>query len=415
MSWRSRVLAIAGAAFACACAHGEPTQHDEFHWTGVENVVAIGDLHGDYDQYIKVMRDAGLVNSRGRWKGGRTHLVQTGDIPDRGPSSRKIIDHLRELKKQAERKGGYVHTLIGNHEAMNTYGDLRYVHPGEYEAFTSRNSQQLREQQWQFTLNQLQQSKPEEFELLDLEAYRARWEEQVPLGWVELRLNWAPQGEYGQWVLSNPVAVMVNDTIFLHGGISPEYCKLSLQELTEQAHQEILHFDPQRENIISDEKGPLWYRGLALENEASFSETLDKILERYGASRIVVGHTPTGGVVWPRFGQRVVVNDTGLAAYYGSNDGFLVLENGTAVAAYGDARLELPNTDADRIDYLEKVVALKPDNEALADRLALLINPPPPVPGPELDADALNPEAEPEALAGVETPLSPDICQPATH
>jgi len=57
---------------------------DDYHWTGVERVVAIGDLHGDYAQYIKVMQSAGLLNKSGKWSGGKTHLVQTGDITDRG-------------------------------------------------------------------------------------------------------------------------------------------------------------------------------------------------------------------------------------------------------------------------------------------------------------------------------------------
>ena len=43
---------------------------DDYHWTGVERVVAIGDLHGDYDQYIFVMQSAGLINKGGKWIGG---------------------------------------------------------------------------------------------------------------------------------------------------------------------------------------------------------------------------------------------------------------------------------------------------------------------------------------------------------
>src|SRR5210317_2365293 len=113
---------------------------DDYHWTGVDRVVAIGDLHGDYGQYIRVMESAGLIDKRGKWSGGQTHLVQTGDITDRGADSRKIIDHLVKLSKQAKKKGGYVHLLIGNHETMNVIGDLRYVSPGEYAAFATKNS-----------------------------------------------------------------------------------------------------------------------------------------------------------------------------------------------------------------------------------------------------------------------------------
>ena len=56
---------------------------DDFHWEGVERIVAIGDLHGDYGNYIEALRVAGLVDKKGKWSGGNTHLVQTGDIPDR--------------------------------------------------------------------------------------------------------------------------------------------------------------------------------------------------------------------------------------------------------------------------------------------------------------------------------------------
>ena len=36
-------------------------------WQGVERIVAIGDIHGDYDNYMAVLKNAGVVNRRGRW------------------------------------------------------------------------------------------------------------------------------------------------------------------------------------------------------------------------------------------------------------------------------------------------------------------------------------------------------------
>ena len=50
---------------------------------------------------------------------------------------------ITKLARQAKKKGGRVHSLIGNHEAMNVYGDLRYVSDGEFEAFVTRNSAAL--------------------------------------------------------------------------------------------------------------------------------------------------------------------------------------------------------------------------------------------------------------------------------
>ena len=179
-------------------------QIDEFHWTGVERIIAVGDLHGDYDNYLTVLKSAGLVDKKGKWSGGKTHLVQTGDIPDRGPDTQKIIEHITKLAKQAKRKGGRVHSLIGNHEAMNMYGDLRYVNAGEYEAFVNRNSKSLRDRYFAAYMESLEAQDPEKFATLP-DNFREEWNIQFPLGWVEHRmawdLSWNPEAEYGQWVM----------------------------------------------------------------------------------------------------------------------------------------------------------------------------------------------------------------------
>lgn len=356
-------------------ANAKAKKVDDYHWTGVERVIAIGDLHGDYGQYIKVMQSAGLINNRGKWIGGDTHLVQTGDITDRGDDSRKIIDHLVKLSKQARKKGGYVHLLIGNHESMNVMGDLRYVTAGEFQAFAGPNASRYQDMQWQVQLDWMRDNDPT-FEEIDLEAYRKEWEQRVPLGWVEHRQAWSLNGEYGGWVKDNAVAIQVNDTIFLHGGISAKYCKFSLQSLTEQVIAAMQSADPAATSILNDEWGPLWYRGLAQEEEEDvFGQTLDNILARYGAKRIVVGHTPTGGVVWPRFDQRVVVNDTGIAAYYGSHKGVLELTAEGVTAIYGDRRIPLPAKNEGREAYLRAVIEADSNNSQLKARLSRMLAP----------------------------------------
>ncbi|NOR19055.1 MAG: protein-tyrosine-phosphatase [Xanthomonadales bacterium] len=357
-------------------ANAKAKKIDDYHWTGVERVVAISDLHGDYNQYLNVMRSAGLINKSGKWVGGATHLVQTGDITDRGDGSRKIIDHLVKLAKQAKKKGGYVHLLIGNHEAMNVTGDLRYVTTGEFKAFESRNAVRLQDMQWQRQIEWMRVNVLT-FEEMDIAAYRKEWEQRVPLGWVEHRQAWSFSGDYGKWVKGNAVAIQVNDTIFLHGGISEKYCQFSLQSLTEQVIAAMESYNPSVTSIVDDPWGPLWYRGLAQEDEAEvFSQTLDNILKRYGARRIVVGHTPTGGVVWPRFNQRVVVNDTGIASYYGSHKGILELTSAGATAIYADKRIPLPVSNEEREDYLRAVIEADSNNNQLKARLAKMLAPP---------------------------------------
>jgi len=120
-------------------------EHGAGIWTGVERIVAVGDVHGDYEQLVAVLKSAGLINEQGNWTGGKTHLVQNGDVLDRGPDSRRAMDLLMRLEQQAAEAGGYVHALIGNHEAMNVYGDLRYTSAAEFAAFRDDNSEKSRE------------------------------------------------------------------------------------------------------------------------------------------------------------------------------------------------------------------------------------------------------------------------------
>ena len=73
-------------------------------------------------------------------------------------------------------------------------------------------------------------------------------------------------------------------------------------------------FDPQKPGILEDEYGPLWYRGLSGEEPQAPTETVDAILANHGAKHIVVGHTPTSGVIWPRYEGKVIMIDTGLCS-----------------------------------------------------------------------------------------------------
>lgn len=361
-------------------AFAEAREIDDYQWEGVERVVAVGDIHGDYDNYMATLKLAGLVDKKGKWAAGRTHFVQLGDLPDRGPDTLRIIDHITQLAKQAKRKGGRVHSLIGNHEVMNVTGDLRYVHPGEYEAFVSRNSESLRDRYYQLYMERYEAADPEGFAQLP-DDFRGQWEARHPLGWLEHRQawdpKWNPDAEYARWVMDKKIAIRINDSLFLHGGIGPYYCGNSLQWMTEQAVERMSSFDPENAGLLTDPEGPLWYRGLAGQapEEQSPPATVaqvDAILERHGARRIVVGHSPTSGIVWPRLDGRVVLADTGISAHYGGHVAYLEITGDGVFAGYPGGKLTLPASDAERADYATAVIALKPEDNQLPKRIELL-------------------------------------------
>ena len=88
------------------------------------------------------------------------------------------MDLLMKLETQAEIANGYVHALIGNHEAMNIYGDIRYVHPGECAAFMSAKSADLQKSSYMRHIMELYSKPPPKGVPRFDEAYKAKWEKE---------------------------------------------------------------------------------------------------------------------------------------------------------------------------------------------------------------------------------------------
>ena len=331
-------------------------------WQNIERVVAIGDIHGDYDQFVAVLNHAEVINSRGNWNAGTTHLVQVGDLPDRGPDTHKIIELLQKLERQAARAGGMVHTLIGNHEAMNVLGDLRYVHEGEYAALKSRQARQLRDSYYQRELAWLKETQPE---LVIAEDHREQWEQRIPLGYVEHRIAWSPDGDFGKWVADNNAVIKINRTLFVHGGLGPEMLGRPISEINEQIRTELKAGETGIPGLAESEQGPLWYRGLASNDEVIEAPHVDALLTFYDVDRIVIGHTPGYGTIVPRFGGKVLMIDTGISAYYGAHLASLIIEGDTLLNNQRGKLLAIPTGDTDPLPYFLEAAALEPDATGL--------------------------------------------------
>jgi hypothetical protein len=313
----------------------------ECTWTGVQRIVAVGDIHGDYAQLVAVLRSAGVVNDRNKWSGGKTHLVQMGDVIDRGPDSRKVIDLLMDLEKQASRSGGYVHCLIGNHEAMNIYGDLSHVTPEDFASFRDANSEEVREVFYERHLKELAADPNKTANVKPDEAYRKAWEDKHPLGYFERRFQFGPNGTYGKWIGAHNAIIQINDAIFVHGGISPKYADMTFDVINDKIREELKDFSLLKGGIVTDAEGPLVSRA-ASGDETALAEDVQRALDSKGARRIVIGHTPTQGAILPRFGGKVIMIDAGLSAYYGSHIAWLLIEGDNAYAVQQGERQLIP-------------------------------------------------------------------------
>jgi len=322
-------------------------------------IIAIGDLHGDCSAWRDIARAAGLFDARNRWAGGRTILVQNGDITDRGPDSLKIIHDLQRLQREAARAGGRVMVLVGNHEAMNVTGDLRYVHPGEYAAFRDRDSASRRASVYAANRAAIETAARAQNPALTPEQVRDAWLKATPLGMIEHQTAWRPAGELGKWTIGNPAVIMVGDSLFVHGGISSAYVQLSIDEINRRVAAALAAGETADESIINDPVGPLWYRGLISRDKGdeggsgrrepgppragqlpprpSIEVEIDQILRAYGARRIVIAHTPIlSGISVSQDGKLIRI-DTGISKYYGGTLSYLEI-NGDQVTPHTVSR-----------------------------------------------------------------------------
>jgi len=349
-------------------------QSAPLQWNGIDRVVAFADVHGAYTELLELLHETGILDARDHWAAGHTHLVSLGDLLDRGADSRKVMDLLMRLQGEAQATGGQVHVLLGNHEAMNILGDLRYVEASEYASYGDMESSTERAE--------LRQA----WETAQGAGSGAAFDQKFPSGYFGHRAAFSPKGKYGQWLLTLPVAIVVNDTLFMHAGPSNILRGMSLQELNlryrtaltdylglagrlEQAKllqagdeydarpqlakdrlaataaanggtsdpaltDTIQRFDVFASSALLSQDGPNWYRGAALCNEAVEANVLLPLLQQFGAARLVIGHTPTrDSRAATRFDGRVVKLDAGMnhAVYNGRAAALFLQPSGLSV------------------------------------------------------------------------------------
>jgi calcineurin-like phosphoesterase family protein len=363
-------------------------------------IVAIADVHGDFDDFVAILQRAGLTDEENHWAGGKTTFVQVGDLLDRGPNSRKVMDLMMTLEHEAGRARGRVVSLLGNHEMMNIMGDLRYVTPADFARYADTDSEERRKTayatyvKWRDSHVALLAELPQPMELTEPE-----WMARHPLGLLEQREAFAPGGIYGEWLRGHPAVAEIQGTIFLHGGIQPGLAKTTLASLDSKIHDEIKEFDStkqylQDENlilsffnlqeianvlqaeIIAEQKsrvpvnaarqdrilkflnfqdwlsvrvdGPLWFRGYDQWNEEDGAVQIAEILKAYKATHIVVGHTvQKGGRIRLRFDDKVFLIDTGmLSSYYpgGRASALEICGDTKFTAIYRDQSVDLINS-----------------------------------------------------------------------
>jgi len=375
------------------------------------SIVAIGDVHGDFNDFVAILQRTGLIDEQHHWTGGKTTFVQVGDEIDRGPQPREVLDLMMALEQEAPKAGGKVVPLLGNHEVMNLMGDLRYVTPGNFASFADSESEKRRTAAyqkyaaWRKGHSQLLA----ELEQPVLPVTEAEWMERHPAGFVEQRDAFNPKGRYGQPLRQRSAVAEVAGLIFLHGGIHPSLVSMKLDQINAGIRNEIKEFDEDKQYLTANdfilpfftlqemvaavraeliaerkshvptneqrqailerfqgigswlsvkEDGPLWFRGYDRWSEGEGQPQVEKILAAYHATGIVTGHTvQKEGRIRPRFGGKLMLIDTGmLSSYYpgGRPSALEITEAGRFTAVYLDQQVVLIEGQPAQVGMQEK-------------------------------------------------------------
>lgn len=266
-------------------------------FSNVKNVVALSDIHGQYDVFVRLLRNNNVIDEDNNWTFGSGHLVINGDVFDRGNRVTEILWLIFKLENQAKSLGGRVHFLLGNHELMVLNNDLRYI-DAKY-LTTSRK-----------------------------------------MGTTYDKL-YSKDLIIGQWLRTKPIIVSINEIIFVHAGISPEVVarQLSQQTINTLFQNDIIDGDKNTIendpllNFLKGSKGPVWYRAY-FEDQNFSNNDLDAILNYFDKNHIIVGHTTQTRLV-SLFGGKVIGIDSGIKnGEYGE---VLIYEEGSFYRGFQDS------------------------------------------------------------------------------
>jgi hypothetical protein len=222
-------------------------------YSNIDSVFAVGDVHGEYNAMVALLKNNNVINSQLEWSFGKGHVVFCGDVFDRGDRVTECLWLIYRLEQEAQKVGGRVHFLLGNHEVMILNGDLRYLHK-KYKSI------------------------------------------QEKLG-VSYSYLFNKSTLLGNWLRTKNTVIKINNNLYVHGGIHPDMVRYELAIATiNNKIRDFINGGDYNEitSFLINNKGPLWYRGYLLDEKQYSRITMDdleKTLLYYRVERIICAHT----------------------------------------------------------------------------------------------------------------------------
>ena len=229
----------------------------DWKYPASEKTFVMSDPHGNLECVISLLQGNGVINEDLEWSFGQNHLIILGDIADRGVDATQIYWLFYKLEAEAQRAGGHMSFIYGNHETMILAGDMRYT--------------------------------------------KDKYKNLAASVGMEFPAMMGPDTELGRWLATRNTIQIIGDDLFVHAGLSGEFLekRMSIPEVNEVMSAGLFLTSAERKKddltyFMFKSYGPVWYRGLvhkkAKYNPASMDE-LDEVLAFYGVRRMFVGHT----------------------------------------------------------------------------------------------------------------------------
>ncbi|MBN2018187.1 MAG: metallophosphoesterase [Candidatus Cloacimonetes bacterium] len=265
--------------------------HDEFWFTlqdghdaypstypAVEKIFAVSDIEGNFEAFVSLLQSNKLIDNDLNWIFQDGHLVLVGDLVDRGEYVTQCLWLIYKLEQEAERAGGKVHFLLGNHELMDLKGRIDYAQD-KYVAAGQRISSI---------------EDPEE----------------------ALRYLFSNNSVLGNWLRSKNTIERMGNVLFVHAGLSSELleAQYSIQQINDSMRTYLglqnSEITTETGKLLFGRFGPVWFRGLVIDYKDYYTKTeeskLDEVLSSYNAETVVIGHTIVDSIVSTDYDGKVI-------------------------------------------------------------------------------------------------------------
>ena len=237
--------------------------HTDTHFTA-QKIASVSDIHGSFHHFKALLHSNEIIDELSDWCWGDGHLVIVGDVFDKGPYVTECFWLIKKLEAQANRQGGKVHLILGNHERLIMDGVTEHI-GSKYKSISDK----------------------------------------LVINYDQL---YGPDTYLGRWLRTKNIIIKINNNLFTHGGISQKMveAQLSLVDINRYFNiwansDHLMNYELSiRDNIqlIKSNIGPLEYRGYFDRNifnrgqsSVLTAQSVSKNLKHFKADHIIVGHT----------------------------------------------------------------------------------------------------------------------------